>query len=261
VLTWREHRIDAAGAACNPKGSAGRSDPTLRCRSVRGPPVAALRRPAFKSAMLNSASSENCSHGKTQSLPLVASLWIAAHLAQNKCKWPKKRRLEPLSEEIMRQVRVTWVTSRRGFFRHGTIFAISVPPDTNMATTPTVNTIIVADHIWRGQGKTHIIGIFDELRVPQLNPTYSQEICIYIAVADVASDTTAKLSITHLESDHSVFIHDVPVPKSEKLSQSHLIIPVPENTLDFPFEGIYAIDICFEDIAIKTLRINVLHNT
>jgi len=185
----------------------------------------------------------------------------AAHLAQKRCQWPKKRRLEPLSEEIMRQVRVTWVTSRRGFFRHGAIFAIPVPLDTNMATTPTVNTIIVADHIWRGQGKTHIIGIFDELRVPQLNPTYSQEICIYIAVADVASDTTAKLSITHLESDHSVFIHDVPVPKSEKLSQSHLIIPVPENTLDFPYEGVYAIDMCFDEIAIKTLRINVLYNT
>jgi len=161
----------------------------------------------------------------------------------------------------MRQVRVTWVTFRRGFFRHGTNFAISVPPNTNMATTPTVNTIIVADHIWRGQGKTNILGIFDELRVPQLNPTYAQEICIYIAVADVASDTTARLSITHLESDHTVFIHDVPVPKSEKLSKSHLIIPVAENTLDFPFEGVYAIDICFEDIAIKTLRINVLHNT
>ena len=174
---------------------------------------------------------------------------------------PKKRRLEALSEEIMQQVRVTWVTSRRGFFPHGAIFAIPVPLDTNMATTPTVNTIIVADHIWRGQGKTNIIGIFDVLSVPQLNPTYAQEICIYIAVADVASDTTAKLSITHLESDHSVFVHDVPVSKSEKLSQSHLIIPVPENTLDFPYEGIYAIDICFEDIAVKTLRINVLHNT
>ncbi|MEJ7592270.1 MAG: hypothetical protein WKF77_12030 [Planctomycetaceae bacterium] len=130
-----------------------------------------------------------------------------------------------------------------------------------MATAPTDNTIIVAGHIWRGQGKTHIIGIFDELRVPQLNPRYSQEMCIYIAVADVASDTTAKLSITHLESDQSVFIHDIPVPKSEKLSQSHLIIPVPENTLDLPFQGIYAIDICFENIAIKTLRINVSHST
>ena len=133
----------------------------------------------------------------------------------------------------MRQVRVTWVTSRRGFFRHGTTFAIPVPLDTKMATTPTVNTIIVADHIWRGQGKTNILGIFDQLSVPQLNPTYTQEIGIYIAVADVVSDTTAKLSITHLESDHTVFIHDVPVPKSEKLSQSHLIIPVPENTLEF----------------------------
>ncbi len=161
----------------------------------------------------------------------------------------------------MRQVRVTWVTSRRGFFRHGTIFAIPDSSDKNMPTTPSVNTIIVADHIWRGQGKTNIIGIFDLLRVPQLNPTYTQEIGIYIAVADVVCDTTAKLSITHLESDHTVFIHDVPVPKSEKLAQSHLIIPVPENTLNFPYEGVYAIDICFEDIAVKTLRINVVHNT
>ena len=65
-----------------------------------------------------------CIHRKLQSrehaiAPAGRFAMDAAHLAQKRCQWPKKRRLEALSAEIMRQVRVTWVTFRCGFVRHG----------------------------------------------------------------------------------------------------------------------------------------------
>ena len=126
-----------------------------------------------------------------------------------------------------------------------------------MKHSPTIQTLLAADHIWRGQNKTNIIGIFDSLWVADFPYAYDQEMCIYIAAADVHPDTTVLLRVSHMESDTSVLEAMIPVPQNEKLLPTHLIIPIRPRTLIFTQPGTYAIDICAEGVAIKTLRIPV----
>jgi hypothetical protein len=135
---------------------------------------------------------------------------------------------------------------------------------------PKVQSLLLADHIWHGQGKSYIVGAFAVIHSRTFPFTYPHEIAIYATLTNIREDAEVALQITCLCHDSPLLGEPQPdappragihynIPKSADPNGVHMItLSIPAGAMRFTHAGAYVVELTVRGIAVGEYRFNVV---
>lgn len=125
---------------------------------------------------------------------------------------------------------------------------------------PKVQTLLLADHVWQGQGKTNILGIFDGMFFSQFPAKYGHELCLFGVLDNVRRDIDVEVRLQCFQHDKAKWAAPFKLKKAaDPLKSNYLILRFAAGAIPIEHPGEYAFDVVVDGVTIGTSRFRVVH--
>ena len=125
---------------------------------------------------------------------------------------------------------------------------------------PRVQSLLLADHVWIGQGKTYILGSFTNMWFKEFPSRYGPEMWVYGVVDNVRRDVKVDANLHCFEHEKVKCRIQFGFTKlDDPLEAKSFCFPIPPGMLPIEHPGLYAIDLDVEGVTIGSVRFSVNH--
>jgi hypothetical protein len=125
---------------------------------------------------------------------------------------------------------------------------------------PKVQSLLIADHVWNGQGRTCIAGAFTRIFGPKFPLQYGNEIDIFATLTNVREDTDvgAQIRCLHCNKPIAATLEPLKIFKPEDPNQSvPFILGLPAGAVTFSHPGPHALELTVHGKTIGIYRFRV----